>query len=663
MAKPNLLAEKITEINLRQLQTSWQFKLPRVSTIRNYRRLYNSQVLPKLRAQFNVPLPVFAGMIDTLQADLNDKLIIEYHATDPADWKAVEKANAALRQESDSMRPTAQWANKFRQYRFEKIITGRGVMKFMADNSDGYQSALETVAFEDFFFEPLGGGNLENHIFSGQQNVWRTKSQLEEGAKNGIYDKEQVNKLISARSGEWKMSGLWDSALDFGNRFQPLGLNAQTNNYVGEDVYNMCEFVTEHGGRRWYNFFEPYTGIWVRFDKNSDVNSSDYLPWMSSASHADLKNFASKSFADDLYPVADSIITLFNQDLTNRQKRNLNAKAYDKDMFKDVGKLDEAQYRPDALVPADTKGGTKRISEGLYTFNTPELTGTVDLISWLETDTGKNLGVTDLQQGAAQNASKKVGVAFAELAQVSKRLEFSSAPFLEVGGQLGLRFWGSLKDYMTEPLAIKLLGEQGIEWDVLRRVDLNTKRDFEIKVTSDLLRSSQTDAEDERQTKALEMVKDSPNINSRMYVETILRKIGKLPEQEVAMLMDTQDHTDKETLAEVSAAIQDIVLRGKKPSTNYNADTYFVKRLVDFAKKHRDTLSQKKFALLMEYANEHQQIALENVDQAAVAAARSLMAPAGAGGATPSALPVNPAGVAMRTTVPLPPGLTKNSVT
>jgi len=31
-------------------------------------------------------------------------------------------------------------------------------------------------------------------------------------------------------------------------------------------------------------------------------------------------------------------------------------------MFPDIGKLDQAQYRPDPLVPADTKGGTRKLT-------------------------------------------------------------------------------------------------------------------------------------------------------------------------------------------------------------------------------------------------------------------------------------------------------------
>lgn len=618
----NSLAEECVGIALKQLQTSWLYKQPRINRLSNYRRLYNTQVLRKLRQQFNVPLPIFAGMIDTLQADLDDTLLIKYQNQDPADWKAIQKANAAINLVSND--PDSPWEKTYRQYRFEKIISGRGVMAFSAGSGkDGYKAQLDVVTFEDFFFEPLGGSNLENHLFAGRQNVWRTKGQLDRGVEEGVYDKEQV-KLLGVEGGNtWKMSGVWDGGNDIGNRFQPLGLNPESHNYVGEPVFNLVEWVLEYKGRRWYILFEPFTGTWVRFEKNEGVRSDDRLPFISSASHEDVKNYASKSFADDLYPIADSVITLFNQDLTNRSKRNLNARAYDRTMFKDVAKLDEAQYRPDALVPVDTFNGTRRISEGIYSFQTPEISGTVDMIDWLQRDTGKQVGVSEIQQGAMQPASKKVGVAYTEMAQISKRLAFKSRPFLEMGQQLGRAFFTSLKDYMKEPMAIELLGEHGVEWDVLRRVDLNLNRTPKIIVSSQMAQNDASEAKKASRVQALEMTGGSQNINPKVRDEIILREVGGFDEHDITLLMDTNAITNKETLAEVSGAIQEIVLRGKKPKTNYNADRYFVKRLVEFAKNHRDTLDDKKFTLLMEYAEEHIAIASENVEEEAINDARA----------------------------------------
>lgn len=618
MSKPNKLADKCTEIALRQLRESWTFKLPRVQAIRRYRRLYNTEVLPKLRVQFNVPVPVFSGMIDTLQADLNDGLLLKYESQDPADWKAIQKANAAIKQEADSMRPGAKWDEKWMQARLEAIFSGRGILKFTAgSNKDGYYSNLEVVPFEDFFFEPSGGGDLENHMFAGQQNIWRTKHQLLEGVDEGIYDKDQVNKLIEGGAAKtWKMNGVWDGMNDVGNRFRPLGLTNTSHNYVGEDVFHLVEWVMTYEGKRWYIVFEAYTGTWIRFEKNSDVRSSDYLPWISFASHKDIKNFASKSFADDLYPVADAIITMFNQDLTNRQKINLNSRAYDKDMFKDVAKLDEAQYRPDALVPVDTKGGTRRIAEGIYTFTTPAMTGTVDLINWLQTNTGKQMAVTDMQQGGSFSGSKKTPsyVVMAQMQQIEKRIGFMAQPFVTAGQELAQLFFTSLKDYMVQPIAVKLLGETGFEWDLLKRIDLNLKKDFEITVTAKSQANAKASLEKNDRQAALTAVAADPNVNQKARSEYILRDIGGFSEYEVAMLLDNTNQANKESASNLAAAIQEIGLRGKKPMPNYNADLYYLHGLLTFARKMRGTMPKKNFDILMAFIDETSQIVQQNVE-------------------------------------------------
>src|SRR5207253_965713 len=97
------------------------------------------------------------------------------------------------------------------------------------------------------------------------------------------------------------------------------------------------------------------------------IFSSDLYPATSWATHEDNRNFLSKSYADDLYGVADAVHTLFNQELGNREKRNFNPRGYDTEMFPDVAKLDQAQYRPDALVPVKEPAG-KRIHYGIFTF-------------------------------------------------------------------------------------------------------------------------------------------------------------------------------------------------------------------------------------------------------------------------------------------------------
>ncbi len=612
----NTLAIECTATALKQLMTSWSFKQPRLTQIRKFRSLYNNQIERALRIRYNVPIPIFAGMIDTLQADLDDAIILKYHEADPADWKAAMKANAYLQKEMTSMRPGAKWNQKFRLLRQEVLMTGRGFLKYNCSKDGGYSADLTSIAFEDFYFEPKGGGNLEDHLFSGVDIGYKTKTELEKGVEDGIYDAAQVKLLVGNSDGsgsDYKKSSFWEQ-YDFANRFQSLNLSSEAHNYVGEPVFNMFEWVLNFKGRRWYILFEAFSGIWIRFCKLSEINSSDYLPWMSLASHQDAKNFASKGFADDLYPIAKTMGEFFNEDLENRKRRNSNARAYDKDMFPNVAQLDQAQMGRDRLVEVDTKNGTRKISDGIYAFTTPEITGTIDVLKYMEDMAGRNLGVNDLQKGD-QGGQKTVGVTYAEMSQVSKRLSFQSQPFIEIGQELGMRVFGGLKDYLSEPLSIKILGENGYEWDTIKRIDLNIKKDFEVSVASESQENKLNELSKANKAAALERVANrqmlNPTVNYRMIDELDLREAG-FDESEIALILDPQSHADKRTRAETSAAIQDIMM-GRVPKKNYNASAYFLQSILDFVKTNQgDKKIAKKLPIFLKYIQDHAPIAADN---------------------------------------------------
>ena len=58
--------------------------------------------------------------------------------------------------------------------------------------------------------------------------------------------------------------------------------------------------VLEYKGRRWYLLFEPYSATWVRMDKNSDVLSSDQLPFISSSLSGFVDSFFPSSCSSSL---------------------------------------------------------------------------------------------------------------------------------------------------------------------------------------------------------------------------------------------------------------------------------------------------------------------------------------------------------------------------
>jgi hypothetical protein len=280
-------------------------------------------------------------------------------------------------------------------------------------------------------------------------------------------------------------------------------------------------------------------------------------------------------------------------------------------------------HRPDALVPADTKGGTRRISEGVYEFKVGELNGTVNLIDWITGSLGRNTGATDLAQGSTQEVSKKASVTFAEQRSVSKRVAWNSQPFQAMMAGLGKRYIYGLKDHMPSKMAIRLMGENGWDWDEVTRLDLNTTKDIDVLIISTEQKAQESELKAQRRKDALLALAQSPNINSKKRDEEILRSIGDYTDQEVAEFLDVQTYSDKKSLAKAAEAIQ-LILQGQKPVLWYGATPAFMQKIVDFASDKRSTLKEK-FDTLIDYAMEHSEIVAQNVQRKAQNDARMMM--------------------------------------
>jgi hypothetical protein len=397
----NDLADDAVERAMRLVANLNRFKQPRLDQIQRYRDLYAGKVKKKFRQPFNVVLPVFSGTMDTLMAAFNDDLALEFHEQEPADYLAIRKLNSLWGMETTSVAPNAKFPLKTRHDRSNALFSGRGFMMNYAISDPSYQNHFEIFELEDAIFKPRGGGHWPAHLYTGRQNIIRSASDL----KSPIYDQAQVKELLSrAAKTDFFPEDEEDTKAALA-KFRAMGLSPQQGDYVGEQLFKLVEMRITINGTAYYLVFSPWYKIWLRFDKLKSIFSAEIDPWVSWATHEDNKNFLNKSYADDMYGVADATHTLFNQELTNREKRNYNPRGYDKEFFPDVAKLDQAQTRPDALVPVSVPPG-KRIQDGIFTFETPELQGTINLIEWMRTNTGRDIGVSDLSMGGVRPSAR-----------------------------------------------------------------------------------------------------------------------------------------------------------------------------------------------------------------------------------------------------------------
>lgn len=616
------LAEKAVSIAIKQIDACYNFKKPRLEKLKRYWSLYDGKVEKKIRQLFNVAIPVFPGMVDTLNAQYDTPIKLEFKEGDASDFFKVQKINGAFDMEVMSTATNSKWDSKLRMARKHAIMNGRAILEYNVSSDPEYFSELKNIQLKDFNFQPNGGLYLENHLFAGVENIQKTKSDLIKGARAGLYDKEQVKKMLNTASQTDYLPNNSKDEAEKNARFKPLGLDAEGNNYVGEPVFNMVSHILRINGERYYIFFDVWTKTWLRFEKWSEINESELYPWITYATHEDDENFLSKSYADDMYPASDAIVAMFNQELTNREKRNFGARAYDKDMFKDVRKLDEAMHRPDALVPANTAGG-KRISEGVYEFKTGELQGTVNLIDWISGNLGRNTGATDIAQGAAQSVSKKASVTFMEQKSVSKRIGWASQPFQDMMGDLGKRYIYGLKEHMPSKMAIRMLGENGWDWDTITRLDLNTKKDIDVIIKSTDQQIQDSEMKAKRRQEALSLLINSQNINSQKRDEEILISIGEYTDEEVAEFLDVKTYSDRKSISKASEAIQ-AILSDKEPVMWYGATIAFMEKIIEYAADKRSTLGDK-FEKMINFANSHKEIVMENIDRSVAEQTRMSM--------------------------------------
>lgn len=594
------------------------FKAPRLAQIAKYRDLYANKTKKKFRQPFNVVLPVFSGTMDTLQAAFNDDLAMKFEPQEPADYMVANKIQALWDMEVTAVTSNAKFAFKSRCDRSNALFTGRGFLMDYAKSIPEYQNQFEVYELDDAIFQPQGGGHLENHLYAGRENIIRSASQL----KDGTYDKVQVKELLGmcAATDYYPVDDTEIS--NYLAKFKASGLDVKSNDYVGETLFNLTEIILTMAGERFYLLFSPWYRKWLRFEKLTDISSAGLYPYVSWATHEDNKNFLTKSYADDIYGIAEHIHILTNQELTNREKRNNNARAFDTEIFSDVGKLDQAQLsRPGALVPANTKNGTRRISEGIYTFETPELKGTIDLIGWLQEEMGRDIGVTDLMMGGSQNVSKKATVILSEQQNISKRLLLRSSSYTEAMAEIGNLFIGGLKDHLPAKKAIKLIGDSASGWDEITRSDLDTFSNLDIKIVSSSMEMKNSLLKKEARLKTLNEISLNPTeakeVNPKALVEEKLRSGGEFDDGEISILMDTKNYGNKEESSYAHKAIQDILLN-KKPDLYYGATTLFIEIIYDYARNYKSKIGDKKYNALLEYNLKHDAIIKENIERQAM---------------------------------------------
>lgn len=601
------LADQIAKTAKVQLRTSRQYKMPRMKDIGESEDLYFGIVKKQIRNPFNESFPFMSGFVDGLMAKLDDVPEIEFTEQDEGDFNSARKYQALFNQQVTSTLPNAKWGLKDRWCRKMAIFSGVGVYCIYGElYEDTFRVHFDTKDYYDFHCEPGGGGDLEEHLFCGEEGVFKTREELLEGVSEGYYDESQVMKLLTmGNPSDYKQNNdEYDIRL---NRHRGLGLDPQTNNYVGQDLYKFCQWYLKFKGVRWYCLFEEQTGTWIRVKPLRELfpivpeTGEALYPYVAWHTNEEARLFWSKAPCDDARPIGITINRLMNQELYNREKKNNGQRAYDPEMYLDLEAL--ADNRPDGLVPFDSKGGVRKAADGIYTFDVGDISGTLDLVQFMDGFTSQKTGTTTKQQNQ-KPADQKVGIFFGEMKQIEERVSLYNKSFKEAWAQIGYRFVQAVDDLVTKPIAIQMLGSDGLEWGEFTTADKARNRDFGIKIKGGNDELQESLAKNARKAQALGLVQTA---NPR-WKDTQIMKSAGFTDDEIKDAFSNISPASKELISEAAKAVDDIA-RGKKPKLNMGANVAFAQKLIDEALEIDDMDVQNK---IYDYVMAHGTIIAQN---------------------------------------------------
>ncbi len=615
------LADRLMPKILRQLDAGIKYRQPKIEKILKGEELYFNKIVKTLKGRFTIPLPIVSGYVETLLSKVDDEININYDHTEEADKNKARKVTASWKYDSAPTR--GMWAIKDIVAKKLAIFSGRAIYKKFAESP--YKDHLEIVDAFDFIAEPGGGWYLENHLFCGQQNIFRSKADLLAGEQ---YDQAQVSKLISSTT-ENVLKDNQDQYYNSQKRHEALGMDNVANNYVGEDVYNLTEWNLEHDGKRYYVLFDARAKTWIRIAPLEEITGEPpegekvrYL-FKSWATHLDYWNFWSKAPVDDVVPVAIGLKTITNFGFDDLQKRLWGQRIFDPDFFPDPAQLE--WDRPDKLVMATVPNG-KVVSQGIYEFKMEDNSGVViNMLEYFRNFLATETGVTNASKGNADD--KLLGIAEINAGQVADRLGLLNKLYSQCYAELGEGYLAGLKMCMTTKRMIRYIGEDGAESGELTQDELDFSSEPDIRITGGKS-EQQKDAQKNqlKQGAISQIVLFAPDVlNKKVTSEYLLQEAGWTPD-EIFALMDVDSDGDEQQSIRASQAIQDI-LNKKTPKLFKGATTRFISIIIEYNEEHE--LPDAIGATLMSYALAHKTYVIQNMARKAMLAnMRQPIAPA-----------------------------------
>lgn len=176
---------------------------------------------------------------------------------------------------------------------------------------------------------------------------------------------------------------------------------------------------------------------------------------------------------------------------------------------------------------------------------------------------------------------------------------------------------------MTKKMAIEMLGADGISYEEVKPSEMKPNKHLKIVVeASDA--ELQSDLQDKKNKLAFLASKKGDTTYNQRVVGEMEAQIAGFSKEDIDRLLDVENAASAELMSEAAQEILDLI-SGKEVEPNYQANTKYVQKFIDYMQDNKKDLNDEQWKALEQYVLEVQPIVIKNAVRTAQAMRSGMM--------------------------------------
>lgn len=611
------LRDKIVSQVIKEITFARQYKQARIKTWKKNEDMYYGRKRATDDSRANVELGKMQGFVHTIMSKIDNPLVFKFVKRKDADLRKAALMNSLREKDASS----DDWDYKDLLGKKQGLIYGRAIYCYYADSYNEYCAHLEPVDVYDFLIDPAGGGyDVEKAFYLGRYGIVKTKQQLKQGVKDGLYISGEVTNLTGGGGNATEMT---QEEVNASNRYMQLA-RTQLRQIQDSDKFKFWEWYTTYDGTRYY-LLMTNDGACVACTELVDKFKSDLWPFWTWACFPDLTEFWTPSYCDYAREIFMAQAISINQMIDNAEAINKPMKAV---QFKLIENPAELKYRKDGYIRIKE---TDDIRKAFMPIDVPSIDTPLKLYQALDSIQQLESGVTAGDKGGAPNNGDQTATIYEGNQQNSAdRFGLLNKSYAYGYKRFALLYENGVYEHLTRKTAVEIVGVDGVDVIELKKSDIKPRGGYTYIIqASDA--ETQADTSDKR-NKLTFLTNAGANpayaslVNWQKAFE-MQATIAGFNLDEVKELLDTDAWGNADLMSQAAEDIEEI-LGGTMPKPNIAANIAYKQRILDYMKAKYTELPPRTFAMFTAYLQSIEQFVVRNT----VSAMTNQIAKMGVGG-------------------------------